>query len=939
MKKKALRKDIIMEIKKSFPRFISIFLIVALGVAFFSGVRAANPDLILTADTYIDEGNLMDLKVMSTLGMTEDDVNEIKQVDGVLEVEPSYLLDTLVTIGGKSHVLQLLSNTETINTIIISQGKNVEKDNEIVLDEAFASTYNIKIGDTITVKSGTETDIDEQLQTNEFTVVGTGHTPNFMALQRGNTTIGDGTVTAFAICTPTVFKSEVYTQVFVLVKGAKEETSYTKEYEDLVNTVKERLEEKEEIQCEKRYEEIYTEAEKQILEARQTFEENKSDAMSQLEDGRQQLDNGKMQLEQAKQQLEQQEGLLEQLKAQLGTANEQVVTMQAQLEVAKQSIKEQESLLNEKNAEYESQKKEVEETLKEAEEEITQAENELQQLEVPSWYLLDRDSLSDYKELGENAERIGAIGKVFPMIFFLVAALVSLTTMTRMVEEQRLQIGTLKALGYTKGEVAGKYIVYALSATLGGSVFGVLVGEKIFPYIIVFAYKIMYPNLNQIQIPYEWEYSLTATVMALCATLIATIGACYKELAEMPSKLMRPEAPKNGKRILLEKIPFLWKHFSFTYKSTFRNLFRYKKRLFMTVFGIASCMALIVVGFGIRDSMVHIGDMQYDRIQTYQATVMLEEGITEEQQEEIENYFNQEESIYGNKYMYLKSLDVSANEITKSAYISVPKTMEDLDLYFDFVSRTTKEEFQLSDTGVLITEQLAGFLNVKSGDTISINVGMEEKEVVVDGVIENYMMHYIYMSPKLYEQLYGEQPMYQSILLLCDDSKGDEERIASHLLEQSGVLGVRFTNDMREQVEDMLGALNIVVYVLIISAGLLAFIVLYNLNNININERKRELATIKVLGFYDNEVAAYVYRENIFLSIIGIVVGVFLGIILHRYIITTVEVNMVMFARTIRTESFVISGLLTLIFSAIVNGVTYFKLKKINMVESLKSVE
>ena len=216
---------------------------------------------------------------------------------------------------------------------------------------------------------------------------------------------------------------------------------------------------------------------------------------------------------------------------------------------------------------------------------------------------------------------------------------------------------------------------------------------------------------------------------------------------------------------------------------------------------------------------------------------------------------------------------------------------------------------------------------------------MEEKEVVVDGVIENYMMHYIYMSPKLYEQLYGEQPMYQSILLLCDDSKGDEERIASHLLEQSGVLGVRFTNDMREQVEDMLGALNIVVYVLIISAGLLAFIVLYNLNNININERKRELATIKVLGFYDNEVAAYVYRENIFLSIIGIVVGVFLGIILHRYIITTVEVNMVMFARTIRIESFVISGLLTLMFSAIVNGVTYFKLKKINMVESLKSVE
>ena len=939
MKKKALKKDIKMEIKKSFPRFISIFLIVALGVAFFSGVRAANPDLRLTADTYIDEGNLMDIKVISTLGLTEDDITALRKIEGVEYVEPSYMLDTMATVGGSNRVLQLLADTEQLNTIIISEGRNVENENEIVVDKAFATQNKLGIGDTITLTSGAETDITESLTVNEFTIVGFGHTPNFIGLERGNTNIGNGTVNGFAICMPSIFKSEVYTQVYISVEGAKKEISHSDEYTDLVDKVIVNIENIAGERCQARYDSIYNEAKEEIDKATEEFETNKSDVISQLEDGKKQIDEGKQQLLQAEESLNEQKASLEAMKLAIGSTNPQVLSIQAQLEAAEQTLQENKSTLEEQEKQYLENKEEAESKLKEAEEEIQKAEEELEQLEMPKWYVTDRDSLAGYSELGQNADRIGAIGKVFPLIFFLVAALVSLTTMTRMVEEQRLQIGTMKALGYSKGQVALKYIVYALSATLGGSLLGVLVGEKIFPYIIVYAYKIMYPNFNNIKIPYELEYSLTATSMALCSTLLATAAACYKELMEMPSQLMRPETPKSGKRVLLEKIPFIWKHLSFTYKSTFRNLFRYKKRFFMTVFGIASCMALIVVGFGVRDSIVHIGDMQYDRIQTYQATLALDEEITEEEKAEINNYLDASQDIYGRKSVYLKSYDVMANGTTKSAYVTVPETMEDMDLYFEFASRTTKETFELSDTGVLISEQLSRFLGVEKGDNISIKTGTETKEVVVDGVIENYMMHYIYMSPTLYNKLYGEEPIYQSMLLLCNDSDAAHEKIGSDLLEYSGVVGIQFISEAKGQIEDMLGALNIVVYVLILSAGLLAFIVLYNLNNININERKRELATIKVLGFYDKEVASYVYRENVFLTIIGTVAGAFLGIVLHRYIITTIEVDMVMFARIITVQSFIISGLLTIVFSAFVNWVMYYKLKKINMVESLKSVE
>ena len=535
-----------------------------------------------------------------------------------------------------------------------------------------------------------------------------------------------------------------------------------------------------------------------------------------------------------------------------------------------------------------------------------------------------------------------ALGRVFPVLFFLVAALISLTSMTRMVEEQRIEIGTMKALGYDKSAIAAKYLGYAFVATLGGSILGVLFGEKVLPYIIIYAYGIMYQHIPEILVPYDWGYAAMASLAALACTMFATWYACYKELGAQPATLMRPPAPKIGKRVFLERVTFIWKRLSFTWKSTVRNLMRYKKRFFMTIFGIGGCMGLMLVGFGLRDSIYEIADIQYEEIQTYDGSAYLQDDVTEEDRENLDAFMKKNPDISHYMDGYMMNVTLEHGRYEHDAYLTILADTGEVGKYFNFHDRVSQEEYHLSDNGAIISEKTAKLLNAEEGDTIElVDEDTGTHELKIEHICENYMAHYLYMTPEYYEQVTGEAPEYNCIFFQTDpeDSKEEIEDAGEKLVARDEVLSVTYMHDIEKQLDDMLGSLNLVIVVLIISAGMLAFVVLYNLNTINITERQRELATLKVLGFYDLEVAEYVYRENILLTFIGAGVGVILGKVLHIFVIETVEVDAAMFGRVINMPSYLYSLAFTIAFSMIVNFVMFYKLRKIDMVESLKSIE
>lgn len=1031
-----------MEIRRSLGRFMSIFFIVAIGCAFFSGIRASEPDMRYSGDAYFDDKNMMDIEVISTLGLTEDDLHAIEDVDGVAAVEGSYSVDVLCSEGDNQIAVHVMSLMPTMNQVQLEAGRLPEAENECAVDVDYLDESSLEIGDEITFSSGSDDDITDTLKTDTFTITGAVSSPNYIAFQRGSTTIGNGTVTAFIVVPADSFSLDVYTEIYAQVDGAKEMTAFTDEYDERIRQVMDAIEaikaEREQI----RYEEIVEEANEALADARQQvsdaeteLEDGKAqaeaelaDARKQLEDAQAEVDSGRQEIEASREQLGSSRRQLEDSQTQvdqgqeelnnnidalndqideLNTAKEQYNTLaasgatddvtmatlnamyeeiqngetaiaqaQAQIDAAKaelesgqeqinsgwdqinageQELADAEAQLAEAEAEiadgweeyYEGESEaeaeiaDGEQKIADAKEELEDAENEINDLEKPEWYIYDRSNLPEYSGYGENADRMRAIGEVFPVIFFLVAALISLTTMTRMVEEQRTQIGTLKALGYERHSIAGKYLGYALLATVSGSVVGILFGEKVFPYIIINAYGIMYQHMNDIVIPYNLEYGLGAAAAALASTLLATIFSCYKELREQAAELMRPPTPKQGQRVLLERVKFIWKWLNFSWKASIRNLVRYKKRLFMTIFGIGGCMALMLVGFGLKDSIFAIVDIQYGEIQLYDGNIILSDDATEEEKSNIIKELGKDSKMAGSTEGLLAQITVGNGEEQFDVYLDVPKNVEEFSEFVVLQDRITNGTYELDDSGAVLTEKMATELGVEPGDTITIHD--EDKgdlEVEISAVCENYMGHYLYMTPTYYEKVYGEKPDYNSIFYKTSDRITEEaERIGEEALTLPGALSVSYTTDLREQVDNMLGALDEVIVVLIISAGMLAFVVLYNLNNINITERQRELATLKVLGFYNGEVAMYVYRENIVLTVLGAIFGIVLGKFLHGFIIVTVEIESVMFGRNIDLSSFVYGFLLTILFSLLVNGAMYFKLKKINMVESLKSVE
>jgi putative ABC transport system permease protein len=1215
MKKNVLRKDFIIEIKKTMGRFVSIFFIVALGVAFYSGIRASEPSMRITADQYFDDSELMDLKVMGTMGLTKADIKAIGKVSGIEAVEGGYSKDVLCPVGDNEKVVHMLSMQKNFNQVSVVEGRLPEKAGECLVDEDFLSYTDLKVGDTVTFHSGDGEALTDSLVTDTYKIVGIGNSPLYISFGRGSSTIGTGEISGFVVVDKASFDMDVYTEAYVKVSGAEEKTAFTDEYNNLSDAAKEAVSAIEEERCAVRKQEIVDEANEKLADSEKTvneksqeledakkeLESGKSKAAEELEKAKQQLTDGEAELASAKQQIADGETQLADAKAQLNDKQAQLDSVEAQYESGKAQLdqKEQEladaeqvylsnyskympiitagkeqipagksqiadekkrldeglaplnrlkdelagiedeisqcdseiaelqkqindgdslyqeytkisepdrtpeqrvyleswsgvrkgleaklagiqeqkaplegkkkdllvqmnqagfateadleaqitdlteqkadldaketallqqeqtlaaqeeellsagrqitdgksqiaaarsqldstksqitdgkaqilsawAFLNEKEdtlnaskaqlasgeqeladgrSKYEQAAKEAEEQITDGQAKITDGEKqltdarqkiadakaEIKKIENPKWYVQTReDALTEYQGYGDNADRMRSIGKVFPVLFFLVAALISLTTMTRMVEEQRVQIGTMKALGYGKAAIAGKYIGYALIATLGGSIFGVLAGEKILPFIIIYAYMILYKHLPAILVPYHMSYALQASGIAVACTLIATIASCYKELAAEPAELMRPAAPKQGKRILLERIGIIWKHLNFTWKSTVRNLIRYKKRFFMTIFGIGGCMALMVVGFGLKDCIYEIVSLQYEKVQFYDAATYMSNDISEENRQQLHDYLDQNADIKETIEARMQKTDVKSASGKKTLYLMVPSDNEKIEDFLSFHSRTNKDEvYSLKKDEVILTEKMASLLNVKVGDELTIeDEDRGDQTVTVGAICENYMSHYLYLSPEKYEELYGVPAEYNTIIYSVKDGKDDQiEKIGTKLLSMDGVLNVSYTSSIEGRLDDMLRSLNLVIVVLIVSAGMLAFVVLYNLNNINITERQRELATLKVLGFYDGEVASYVYRENILLTIIGSVVGMVLGNLLHRYIILTVEVEEAMFGRQIHWQSYLYSFLFTVAFSLFVNWVMFYKLKKIDMVESLKSVE
>ena len=1103
MKMKPTHKDFYMEIRKSPGRFLSILFIVALGVAFFSGIRASEPDMRLTGDTYFDESNLMDIKALSTYGVTQDDVDAILKIDGVEHAEGAYSADFMQVVDKKQKVLHVISLQDEMNQVKLSDGRMPQKAGECLADQ----DAGYKVGDTIKLRSGTSDEVIDTLTTDTLKVVGLCSSPMYISYGRGSATIGTGTISAFVMVPEETFDMDAYTEVYVQVKGAKNEVAFTDGYDKKVEKVLDQIEDITDERAEIRKQELVNEAQEKIDEAREELEQGRADAASELADaaakiadaeeqltsGKAQITSGKKQIASAKNTLSKKESELEQAQnqynaglaqlqegeaqyeaglaqyeaakpeaeAKIQTGREEIekkkqelVEAPAQLEQLKQmvagleqkqtagiiteeeeatlkklkenqipqleyfiangeqliasgeaeldaaqkqlddtaatlaqtkseldaakaslngvpqqlasgkaqiqsgwaeirkqekkleegatEIAENEAKVAEAKIEYANGEEEAAQKIAEGEQKIADAEAKVQDIEKPTWYVYDRDTLTEYSGYGENAERLGAIGRVFPVLFFLVAALISLTSMTRMVEEQRTAIGTMKALGYSKMSIAKKYLGYALIATAGGSVLGVLIGEKILPYIIVYAYGILYKHITHILIPYQWIYAWMAAAAAIVCTMAATFFACYKELVAQPAVLMRPPAPKNGQRVFLERIKFIWKHLSFTWKSCIRNLTRYKKRFFMTVFGIGGCMGLMLVGYGIKDSCYEIAELQFRDIQMYDGSVYLKEDISDETRQNLLDYMKDDSDISHYMQTSMKNVTLVNGKNKRDTYQVVFSEPKDVKDYFDFHDRKSKEEYTLDDEGVIISEKTGKLLNAKAGDTIEIKDEENgNKKVKIAHICENYMGHYIFFTPSYYEKVYGENSEYNSIFFAGQkgDTQEDYNKIGEDILTQDGALSVSYMRDIEKQLDDMLKSLNLVIVVLIISAGMLAFVVLYNLNTVNITERQRELATLKVLGFYDLEVAEHVYRENVLLTFIGAAVGVVLGKFLHAFIIDTVEVDTAMFGRNINFSSYMYSLLFTILFSLIVNGIMYFKLKKIDMVESLKSIE
>ena len=901
--RKAVFKDFIRNIKGSLGRFFAIMAIVAIGVAFFAGVTASSGDMKHSSDSYYDEYNMNDIRILSSIGFTSQDIEAVSKVCGVKAVYKTNTHDVLVDYDGRENVAHISGvpvgkasdDDSYINQLRIKEGRLPQNDKECVVKYE-DTRKSMQVGDVISFKSGTEDDINDTFKDTEYTVVGIVYTPCYVSYDLGSSGIGNGHINYCIYVGDDEFKNNYYTECYAVIDGAKDMDTYSDEYKKLIDKYaddikaisKERLDIRKQTVIDE-YTRAKADKKEELLE---TIKKNVEDSITeQYQAYYPGMDVSSM------------------IAPYVNTAYEKAV---AQFD------------FDAVNAEYD---KKMNETLADS--------------DSWEWYVLTRESSYSFRDYESSANRMKAIATVFPLFFIIVAGLVCLTTMTRMVEEERGLIGTYKALGYGKATIALKYVIYAFLASLTGAVIGCAAGLRLFPYIIYESWNIIY-QMPAIKYASHTILSVVAVASLILVTLIATLYSCYNELSEVPSALMRPKAPKNGKKILLEHT-FIWKHLSFTKKVTMRNIFLYKKRFFMTVIGIAGCGALITAGFGIKDSVQSIIDNQYGQIIHYDNILVFNKNADSDARNNLSDNISSDEYYKSSlmDYAYTAEVKIPGSADDYSTEITV---VNDTSAYMDYVTfrtRRSKKTIELDDSGVIISEKLAKDLNVKEGDNVLIHdEDNKQATVKVSGVMEMYINNYIFMTSEYYSQVFGYTPDNNRILgILTSDGDDIQSVIGDRYLTDNNVKSLTFVKANITRFENMIQSLDLVTWVLIISAGMLAFVVLYNLTNVNISERIREIATIKVLGFYDREVGEYVYRENIILTLIGGVFGLLLGMALHAYIMTTIELDGVMFGTKINISSFLISYGITILFSLLINIFMYPSLKKIPMVESLKSVE
>lgn len=1073
-------KDIFREIKISLGRFLSILCIVAIGVAFFAGIKASAPDMKNSADTYFDKYNVQDIQVYSTIGLTKKDVAAIKKIKGVKSVQPSFSMDTLSQIDSTQMVIKVISYgiDQKMNKVRVVEGRMPERENECLVEASSATNKlygTFHIGDTIKLQSGTDEALSKSLKHTKFKIVGTCYNPNYLSYEKGSSNIGSGTVNSFIYIQNTNVLKDYYTEVDVCVKGAKDLDCYSDEYFDVVDPVLKKIKKISNKQIDARIQSYQSELDEKKQEATNKFKDAENqfnDAQNKIDSGLSEIQSNELKLQNSKDQInqgwneyyanlqlldniptlqnaiaqieesekklpellsqkEQVENGLQQINAEgdLNTKrtliqnaidfidialkklenypdssdaetiriklNEKKELLQGQLSLIDQAIAKKaeleailpqiqsgieqiqagvakkaelqsqlNQLLNAKNelnnayvslingqAQYEDGVSKIEDAKNELNKSIEQltlskAEFNIQkhdalrelsdaQLEIDKmegkWIVLDRNSHYSYRDYGACADRMDGIAKVFPVFFFLVAALVCMTTMTRMVDEQRNEMGTLKALGYSKLQIASKYIIYALIASILGSILGCSLGMYLFPTVIFNAWNTLY-NIDQIKFLFQPGLILLASGSVTGITLLATLYSIYSELIEMPSQLMRPKAAKAGKKILLERITFIWKRLSFLQKVTARNIFRYKKRFFMTIIGIAGCSALLVAGFGINDSISDIVNQQYNVIYHYDATVSAKTSEITSQIKSLKGI----KDVYEEDHLAVTTKIENKDISTTVHIISNDKKFKDFCTLFN-----GNNEFDLDDSSVLISQKMATKLNKKAGNTIKIkDANNKVIKAKIKGVFTNYVGHHIYASESLYKSWNTNAKTTHIYLIKSKKTtKKFERNLGNKIMNIDGVQSVTFYSSLQKNFKDMIKSISYIVVVLVISAACLAFVVLYNLSNVNISERKREIATIKVLGFTRKEVDAYINRETILLTILGSLIGLGIGIGLHHLIMNLAEMDDIMFGRTINSISYVISFVMTIGFNAIINLCMHKKLNNIQMVESLKAVE
>ena len=1218
--KNAMQKDFWREIGHTRSRFFSIMILVALSVAFLSGLKATAPDMKHTGDDYLDSLHLADIQVLSTLGLTDEDIAALRAQDKIEDAEGEYVIDAFASSDSLDAVVKVLSLTDRgISDVLLREGRMPERADECVVEENMLSLMSISIGDTITLTPGD--DLSDALAQDTYTVVGTVRSPVYLAVERGTSTLGSGTVKAYLYLPREAFTLDYYTAAYVRVSGAAEMTAFYDEYDDYIDDVIDSLEDFGDARAILRHDELVDEATEKLDDAQKELDDAKAeadkelgDARKELADARKELDDGwkeyndgkqeladsRTKLDDAKAELEDGEqeyadgvkkydqavrdyekgqkdyadgvkdyekgaqqladgadeleagkekldegqkqldalgntvagalqndpnyagvtggtiidelgrgdentaaatdAALDKMRAQLeggiaqaqqglakidagieqcdeglaridaalaelgedqselaaakraelvkqraetaaqrsalvqqrGEVSAQLSELQSQLAalstVSSGSIAANKQQLDQGRADYESGKQqlsagyrdlrdgkkeldkakkeldeapqkladarkeladarkelddgwkeyydgeekyadgekeladayieltdgekdyreglreyedgkaEADEKIADAEEKIADARRKVADIESCEWYLFSRSYNPGYTGYGQDAERMANLASVFPVIFFLVAALVCLTTMTRMVEEQRVQIGSLKAMGYSGLAISRKYLLYGLLPSLTGGVFGLVIGYILFPKMIFTAYQIMYqmPNIELRAYGGISAYSLLA---AVACTTLATLWACLATLRETPASLMRPRTPKAGKRVFLEYIKPLWRKMSFTHKVTARNLFRYQKRFWMTVIGIGGCTALIIAGFGMRSSLLFTMSRQYDDLFHYSAQVTLSSNVLPEERQAVEDFLAGDSRVVNDVPCTASSATVITSSYSTTAYVEVMEA-DEIGKVIDLLDCKTGEPITMEDTGVYIDQKLSELLKVSVGDTFFLD-GDARGDVTVAGIYEHYTGHFIYMTPSYYEQtLHADSEPNAYLMNFTSDDIDTCNAIFEKLLSMNGVATTSRMRDTQDTYMHSMERVDFVVVIIILAAAALAMVVLFNLSNINITERQRELATIKLLGFYDKEVSAYVYRENIVLTVFGILMGCFMGHWLHIYLVRSTEIDLMMFGRQTAPSAYVYAAILTMLFSVLVNVLAHFKMKKIDMVESLKSAE